>query len=398
MPSACAPTAYQPRCYHGRVKLPRALAVLPLLVLTALLFSACVSVENPQGWGSPTFTPNAIYYQESKDRLSGATLAPGGAATRAWVFPDKNNPQDKDLKLKAIYGAPIVEGDAVYFSSFVAGVFALNKDTGRPIWRVTSGFSGDIVGGVAVGGGKVAFGTTDGDVHVLDAKDGRPSAGWPRDGVSFNRGVWAAPIIAGDVVYVASMDGTVDALKLSDGSRIWAKPFTATGAIAEIRILDDAYLFAPSLNKHVYILNRVDGSVAQDFRAGDWVWGGAAFKDKTAYFGDFSGNVYALDITTGKDKWPSVSLGAGDRIKSGPQIVDGVVVFGDRQPTIHFLKASDGSRLGIPFPVVKAGTIRADATTLQDGNVVFLTTDGRMFRADPKTQTVGELSVNGAGK
>ncbi len=373
--------------------------MLPLLVLSALLFSACVSVENPQGWGSPAFTSNAIYYQESKDHISGATLAADGSASRSWVFPDKNNPADKDIQLKAIYGAPIVDGDAVYFSSFTGGVFALNKETGRPVWRLSTGFSGDVVGGVSVGGGKVAFGTTDGDVHLLDEKDGKPSVGWPAGGVHFGKGVWAAPIIAGDVVYIASMDGTVDALKLADGSRTWAKPFSASGAIAELRVLDDQHLFAPSLNKHVYILNRADGGVAQDFRANDWVWGGAAFKDNTAYFGDFSGHVYALDITTGKDKWPSIALGDDrDRVKAAPQVVGDVVVFGDRSPTIHFLSVADGSRLGPPFPVVKAGTIRADAVTLQDGSVVFLTTNGRMFKADPKTQTVVELSVNGAGK
>lgn len=379
------------------MKFPRALAVLPLLAAAALLFSACVSVENPQGWGSPAFTPNAVYYQESKDHLAGASLAPDGSATRSWLFPDKNNAQDKDISLDAIYGAPVVDGAEVYFSSFKAGIFALNKDTGRPVWRVSSGFSGDIVGGVSVGSGKVAFGTTDGDVHLVDQKDGKPSAGWPSGGVKFGKGVWAAPIISGDVVYVASMDGTVNALKLSNGARAWAKPFKATGAIAELRILDGANLFAPSLNKHVYILNRADGSIVQDFRAQDWVWGGAAFKDNTAYFGDFSGHVYALDITTGKDKWPSVLLG-NDRVKAAPAIVNDVVVFGDRGPTIHFLSAKDGSRLGIPFPVVNAGTIRADATTLQDGSVVFLTTAGRMFKADPKTQTVAELTVSGAGK
>ncbi|MEO6397826.1 MAG: PQQ-binding-like beta-propeller repeat protein [Tepidiformaceae bacterium] len=379
------------------MKFPRTLAALPLLAVVALLFAGCVSVENPQGWGSPTFTPNAVYYQESRDHLSGASLANDGAASRSWLFPDKNNAQDKELKLKAIYGAPVVEGESVYFSSFTGGVFALNKETGRPNWRVSTGFSGDIVGGVAVGGGKVAFGTTDGDLHLVDAKDGKPSLGWPKNGVSFGKGVWAAPVIAGDVVYVASMDGTVEALKLADGSRIWARPFSATGAIPEIRILDDAHLFVPSLNKHVYIVKRADGSVAQDFRAADWVWGGAAFKDNTAYFGDFSGHVYALDITTGKDRWPSISLG-DDRVKAAPQIVDDVVVFADRQPTIHFLSAKDGARLGIAFPVVKAGTIRADGTTLQDGSVVFLTTSGRMFKADPRTQTVSELSVNGAGK
>jgi outer membrane protein assembly factor BamB len=288
----------------------------------------------------------------------------------------------------------VIDGDVVYSSSFSGGVFALNKSDGRPIWRITTGYSGDIVAGVAVAGGKVAFATTDGDVHVVNAKDGRASDGWPAGGVKYGKGIWTAPIIKGDVVYVAVMDGKVDALKLADGSKAWSQPFDATGAIASLQLLDDNRLFAPSLNKHVYILNAADGSVAQDFHAADWVWAGAAFKDNVAYFGDFSGRAYALDITTGKDRWPTVSLGK-DRVKSGPAIVDDVVVFGDRVPAVHFLKASDGSRLGIGVPLNGAGTLRADAVA-KDGQVYFVTTAGRLFKADPGTQTVNEVVVNGA--
>lgn len=375
------------------MKFPRALAVTPVLLLVALLFSACVSVEKPQGWGSPAFSADSIILQESKDHLAAVRVAANGA-TRAWVFPDKARPEDKELKLAAIYGTPVVDGDAVYFSSFNGGIFALNKTDGRPIWRLASGFKGDVVSGVSVSGGKLAFGTTEGNLYLVDAKDGKPSAGWPKGGVSYKKGIWAAPIIKGDLVYVATMDGKVDALKLADGSTVWPAPFNSTGAVAALQLLDDGHLFAPSLNKHVYILNTADGSVAQDYKARDWVWSGGAFKDNAVYFGDFSGNVYAVDITTGADRWPATALGE-DRVKAGPAIVDDVVVFGDRVPAVHFLKASDGSRLGIGVPLTGAGTIRADAVA-KDGAIYLVTTSGRLFKADPGTQTVNEVAVSGA--
>ena len=377
------------------MRFPRAFIAAPLLIAVALSLAGCVGVSNPEGWGSPAFDGDSVFLQESKEHLAGVRLDEGGSS-RTWVFPDKNRSDEKQLKLKGIYGAPVVQADTVYFSSFDAGVFALNKADGRPIWRLATGFGGNVVAGVAVADGKLAFATTEGDLFVVDAKDGKPSAGWPKGGVHYKKGIWTAPIIKRGIVYVASMDGQVDALKLSDGSRAWTAPFDTTGAIASLQLLDDSHLFAPSLNKRVYILNTADGSIAHEFAVKDWVWSGAAFKDNVAYFGDFSGNAYALDITSGRNRWGAVSLG-DDRVKAGPAIVDDVVMFGDRAPAVHFLKASDGSRLGIGVPLVGAGTIRADLVA-RDGAIYSLTTNGRLFKADPRTQTIGEVAVAGARK
>ncbi|MBA4179214.1 MAG: hypothetical protein C0506_01360 [Anaerolinea sp.] len=372
---------------------PRALLAAPLVIIAALVLSACVSVANPQGWGSPVFDDGSVVLQESKEHIAAVRLA-DAAASRTWVFPDKDRGEDKDLKLKGIYGAPVIAEGVVYFSSFDAGIFALNKADGRPIWRLDRRFDGNVVAGVAVAEGKLAFATTEGDLFVLDAKDGKPSQGWPSGGVGYKKGVWTAPVIKDGVVYVATMDGQVDALKLTDGSRVWAAPFETTGAIAGLQLLEGDRLFAPSLNKYVYILDIADGRVVRDFKAKDWVWSGAAFKDNVVYFGDFSGNAYALDITSGADRWNNVSLGK-DRVKAGPAIVDDVVVFGDRGPAVHFFKASDGSRLGIGVPLTGAGTIRADLVA-REGSVYALTTSGRLFKADPKTQTVNEVTIAGA--
>ena len=158
--------------------------------------------------------------------------------------------------------------------------------------------------------------------------------------------------------------------------------------------MGDGHLFAPSLNKRVYILDAATGRALQELPTKDWVWSGAAFKDNVAYFGDFSGNVYALDITTGTNRWKDVSLG-DDRVKAGPAVVGDVVVFGDRAPAVHFLQASDGSRLGIGVPLVGAGTIRSDLVA-RDGAAYALTTSGRLFKIDAKTQTVNEVTVAGA--
>ena len=57
--------------------------------------------------------------------------------------------------------------------------------------------------------------------------------------------------------------------------------------------MNDTTLFAPGLNKHVYLLNAADGSIQQDFVANDWVWTQPAYDPDRhlAYFGDFAGEL-----------------------------------------------------------------------------------------------------------
>lgn len=377
------------------MKNPRALAVAPLFLILALLAASCVSTENPQGWAAPVFDANSVFFLQAKDRLAAAPTSNDPNTTISWSFPDKNNPADKDVKLQAVYGDPVIDGDRLYFSSYSGGVFALNKADGRPTWRMNANeIQGNAVSGVAVSGDLLAFGTTDGRLYVLNKADKSPAKGWPKAGISYNDGIWAAPVIKGDTIYVATMGGEVHALDVANAAERWSRPFRAPGAIAALSILNDDTLFVPGLNKHVYLLNPADGSVKSDFRTDDWVWTLPAFdKDRNlAYFGDFSGKLYALDITTGKEAWSSPLDAA--RIKSAPVVVNNVLVVGDRKPAIHFLDLKDNGKRLNQVPLTSLGSIQAPIGA-HDGAAYISTTSGKLLRADPTNYSVTEVTVGG---
>ena len=373
----------------------RALAVLPLLALIALLATACVGTESPQGWAAPVFDGDTVYFMTSKDHLAAATLSADGASAQiTWNFPDKNNAADKDFKLQAVYGEPVIDGDRIYFTSFSGGAFALDKATGRPIWQMKNELSGNIAGGLAVSGNFVAFGTTDGHVYVVNKTDKSPAPGWPASGRTFGDGVWATPVIKGDIMYIATMGGDLYAVRLSDGSDVWHEPFHSTGAFADLALLTDTTLFVPSLNHHVYYVNTADGTEIHDFSAEDWVWTQPEIDPgrNQVYFGDFSGRTYALDITSAAEVW-NTSVGS-DRVKSAPAFVDNVLVVADRKPEIHFLDLANNGKELSSVPLSGDGTIRADATE-HDGFVYIATTNGKLLRADPKVRNVVEVTVGG---
>ncbi len=373
-------------------------AILAMALLFLPLLSSCVSVLSPTGWAPVVFDGDTVYVTTSNGHLSALKLE-RDTATALWTFPDENRDEDKKLDTKAIYGAPVVSGDRVYLASFQAGVFALRKEDGRPIWSSSSGnankLDGDIPGGVALAGENLFFGTTEGLVYGWKQADGTPATGWEKP-KRVAGGVWATPIVSGDHLIVATMDGGLHALSLADGSVRWS--FDVSGAIAELTKISDEYLFVPSINRHAYIIRTKDGSVAGDFRAKDWIWTGAAVQGLKVYFGDFGGRVYGLDITNSGTVpiWREPASLSDERVKAGAAIVEDVVVVVDRAPVVSFISAKDGSVLN-SVPLTDAGTVRANVVT-RDGAAYIATTKGKLFRAEPAARKVVEIQLSGVKK
>ncbi len=374
------------------MKSPRALAAGLLVLLTLITATACGGVKNPEGWASPAVDGPAIYYFPAKDRLTAAALS-GASASRTWTFPDKSRPEQKDLKFKAVYDAPASDGDTLYFASWDGRVFAVGRADGALRWTLKNVIKGGVVGGPVLAGDRLIVGTTDGRLYALSKADGRAAPGWPANGLDFPDGIWAPPIVKGQTILVATMGGRLNAFRVSDGSPAWAQPFKADGAIADMALLTEKRLFVPTLNKSVYIVDADTGELAAPvFRAQDWVWSGAAYRDNIAYFGDFAGSVYALDITTGKNTW-ATPYDAKSKVKSAPVIVDDVLVLATRDPAIHFIGLKDGKFLNaVPLP--DAGTIRSGLAVL-NGKPLILTTKGKLFQADTQTRSVTQLVVAG---
>jgi outer membrane protein assembly factor BamB len=374
------------------VKNPRRYAAGLLLAGIALLASACGGIVNPQGWASPALDGPNAYYLQAKDKLAATNLGAEGNPPLLWTFPDKNRfPDQKDVKLDALYGKPIVDGDTVYLATYKGEAFAIRTADGSLRWQLT-GLEGSVIGGPTLAGDLLAFGTTQGRLYVVKKADHSAAPGWPANGLKLADGIWAQPVAKDGVLYVATMGGDVFAFDLKDGSqKHWAKPFHVSGAIADLALLDDSHLFVPSLNKQVYIVDIATGQAPKGgFHASDWVWTKPAFRDNVAYFGDFSGAVYALNITTNEELW---HFKASNKVKSAPVIIEDTVVVADRKPIVHFLSARNGSVLN-SVPILDNGTVRADVSLSLDGKTALVsTTNGKLFRADPKSVSVVQIAV-----
>jgi outer membrane protein assembly factor BamB len=377
----------------------RRLTALALIPLAALLASACVAVASPDGWAPPVLDNSNLYITTENGHIARTTLAPDGrSATALWTFPDRDVPDDERIYPNAIYGPPILADGRVYIATFQAGVFALNAETGRPEWpragtTNANAIRGNIAGGLAYANGILFFGTTEGRVYGWSADNGMPAPGWETPLV-FGSGIWATPVAIGDILYVGTMDGELHALRISDRTPAWPEPFRATGAIGDLVAVDDARLFVPSINRHLYLLDAATGQVLTDFRARHWVWTTPALEGNRLFFGDFGGYIYGLDISVSpaRELWPPAWTG-GPLVKAAPVIVDDVLVVADRAPVVSFIDANTGAVLN-RVPIDGAGTVRANLLAAHDGAYI-LTTRGRLFFANPENRSVVEVPVSG---
>jgi outer membrane protein assembly factor BamB len=201
-------------------------------------------------------------------------------------------------------------GELVFSGSLAGSLHAVVAATGRPRWSVRIGNpDSTTVYSPVVQGGLVAAAFTDfgptpaGGVVVADISTGRVR--WRRTVVG-SVGASGNPVFAGECVIVASRDGTVHAIRISDGAHLWTLPKVAS-------LADE-----------------------QDYRP-------LAVSGRTLIAGSLSGEVSAWDLVTRRVRWrrtPTVasvafSIGAANDVVYVPTFSNQIVA----------LRVHDGAEL-----------------------------------------------------
>jgi outer membrane protein assembly factor BamB len=120
------------------------------------------------------------------------------------------------------------------------------------------------------------------------------------------------------------------------------------------------------------------------------VWTRPAIADSFAYYGDFAGELFALDISNATIAWTAETDG---RVKGGPAVVGDYVVFVDESPAVIFVNRETGE-VRNRVALQDAGRIRAGATA-RHGVAYVVSTNGKLFRANPANFSVSEIPIAG---
>lgn len=114
-------------------------------------------------------------------------------------------------------GSPAIAQGRVYIGGRDAHVYALDLASGQERWRFSTGASW-VISSPAVHAGRVYFATSDTSlVHALDAISGAPL--WQQQGQAY---VFSSPTVAGSVLLLGVLNGTLEARDLASGERLWS--------------------------------------------------------------------------------------------------------------------------------------------------------------------------------
>lgn len=287
--------------------------------------------------------------------------------------------------------APAIDGDEIFIASVDGGVAALNKKTGKKLWKKAHKLT--ISGGVGVASSQLYVGTADGQVAVLDrlsgdvqwtAEVGGEVLGAPAGNGSvvvvqtysglvhgFNaqsgERLWtytaqvprltmrgtSSPRIVRGVALVGLANGRIVALDADTGSVRWEQRVSVAQGSTEIeRLVDVDGRLLLIENDQIVVVNGYQGKViAIDIASGRPLWA----KDNSSYVGaaEALGNVYVVDASGGVSAiaeggrsiaWTQTVLAR--RILTEPAALSGVVAVGDFDGYLHLLGQLDGQLVG----------------------------------------------------
>jgi outer membrane protein assembly factor BamB len=275
---------------------------------------------------------------------------------------------------------PIVVGNRLYTVGNAGVVVALNRTTGKRVWRRDLGYLA--ASSPAYGNKRIyvtilerSKGVRAGRVAALNAKTGKVA--WSRPLRSRSE---SSPLFVDGRIYFGAEDGTFYAMRAKDGSKQWT--FRARGAVKGGPALANGKLYFGTYGGNVYAITQRGGK--QVWRAGT---SGANFGLSAGnfyatpavaygrvYIGNTDGNMYSFSAATGKLAW---RRGTGSYVYASPAVAQvrnskPTVYFGSYDGTFYALDARTG---GTRWTHRDGGKISGAATVV--GDIVYYSNWGK---------------------
>jgi outer membrane protein assembly factor BamB len=304
---------------------------------------------------------------EAIDAASGRTLWEKRLGERhGWLWKRGDN----SLRWS---GGPGVGGDLFVVGSLDGDVYALSAQDGSERWHAK--VSSEVIARPAVSDQVVVVRTVDGRLTGLDAKDGSQRWVFDQSVPPLSLRGNSAPVIVEDAVYDGFDNGKVVAVRLADGTPLWAQTLSTGEGRTEVERLADVDGDVVPAAGNIFAVGYRGQLAAIAAANGRPLWqrdissyGGAAIGDNTLVLADGDGNVWAFDRETGASLWKQDQLKY--RWLGTPAIQGKYVVIGDSEGYVHWLSLDEGKfvareRLG-KKPIESAPIVAGDTVYVED--------------------------------
>ena len=191
----------------------------------------------------------------------------------------------------------------------------------------------------------------------------------------------ATPLIYEDVLYIGTIDGHLLAISLSDGSTVWdyATEGQISGAPNRLRFAGRDAIVVGSYDNWMYCVDAADGSLLNRFESGYYLNGAVAAYKQCVLFGGCDQYVRIIDGEAGVQ---TDSLLADAYIPGSPAIDGNIAYVGDYSGNIYEIEIA-GNRFGGYRKIREAEKGDGDFTSVPalDDKAVYAYTSDRHLAA-----------------
>ena len=189
----------------------------------------------------------------------------------------------------------------VYFGSGDGNLYALRTTDGRPQWKFSTG--GIIHTSPVLFQNTLYFGSWDRYLYAVDARTGKEK--WKfqtRADTAYHllEGIQASPLIFDNHIFFGARDGYFYALDAVTGQLTWKYSANNTWILTTATVANNTIYTGTS---DTYLLLALDASTGKEkfgSAANGYVYSSPVISGNTVYFGDFTGQLLAMDLPSGK--------------------------------------------------------------------------------------------------
>ncbi len=196
----------------------------------------------------------------------------------------------------------------------------------------------------------------------------------------------ATAVIQDGIVYVGDTAGTFHAIRLADGSPVWAKSFPDLGFAAGAAV-DGDRLFVGDLEGVVRCLSTADGRELWSYKLEGEVFAGPTPHNNSVLFTSEVGSLVCLNKADGKELWKPFRIDAP--LRCSPTIASGHVMLAGCDSLLHVIDAATG----IQANIVEIDGPTGSTPAIVGERVYFGTEGGSFFAIDVPTDAAKKPAV-----
>ncbi|STX29125.1 PQQ (pyrrolo-quinoline quinone) enzyme repeat protein [Legionella beliardensis] len=277
-----------------------------------------------------------------------------------------------------VVSGPSIGQDHLVVSTDSSSLVALKQSNGEEIWQAK--VSGDVLGQPAIAQNKVIAKTIDGNLYAFDLKSGNKL--WVSDhgAPSLILKASSSPVIMNDsTALVGYSDGKMDAVDIQTGQVLWQRSIAFANGSSDVERLVDIDA-DPIVQGNIALLASYQGYIgALSLTDGQFVWRkpastftNIAVKGKTLFMTDSQDIIWAINKNNGQVEWKQDALKA--RGLTEPVLMENYVVVGDKTGILHVLSTQTGEFISR----AELGSAIHVAPSVSGNNIYVMTANGKL--------------------